>query len=312
MSLPRREFLELVAAAAPLIGLAGCATTPTAQPPPDGPFIPRLAAAVKARTGNPPVIWLQAQACSGCSISLLNSAHPDVASLLTDVISLTFHQNMMAGTGDVALDVLAQTAREERKKFILVIEGAIPSAGGAICTMGEEAHKPRSLESWIKQLGRQARAVVAVGACATFGGIPAASGNKTRAVPLSAVLPKTAVVKIPGCPPHPDWIVGTLAHVLLYGLPELDKHGRPSMFFGKLVHDRCQRRAAHEAKQFADAFSKPGCLLKLGCKGPETHCDCPVRGWNSSVNWCVQSGAPCHGCTEPTFPDHDGRGLYAT
>ena len=105
---------------------------------------------------------------------------------------------------------------------------------------------------------------------------------------------------------HPDWIVGTIASVLLKGLPsadDLDAVLRPKAFYGQLIHDNCPRRGYFDAGRFARHSGEPGCLYELGCKGPVTYADCPTRLWNGGVNWCVGSGAPCIGCVEPGFPD---------
>ncbi|HCF71314.1 MAG TPA: iron hydrogenase, partial [Syntrophomonas sp.] len=111
------------------------------------------------------------------------------------------------------------------------------------------------------------------------------------------------IINVPGCPPHPDWMVGTIAHVLLYNdIPELDTFGRPKMFFENIIHDNCPRRQYFDNAIFAKNFSEPGCLLEIGCKGPIAHCDATTRLWNGGVNWCIKSGAPCIACTEPEFP----------
>ena len=154
------------------------------------------------------------------------------------------------------------------------------------------------------------KAVVAIGACATFGGIPAAKPNPTKAKKVTDLLPGATVINIPGCPSHPDWIVGTVAHVLLFGIPELDEHLRPKMFFGRSLHEQCERRADFDEGNYAKFFGDKGCLYELGCKGPDAMCDASIRQWNSKVSWCVRAGGACIGCVEPTFPDHDGDGLY--
>ena len=154
-------------------------------------------------------------------------------------------------------------------------------------------------------------AAVCAGTCSSFGGIPSGEPNPTGSKCLSDVLDaegvQTPVVRIPGCPPHPDWLIGSLMAVSLYGLEAvaagLDDLGRPEMFFGKSIHETCPRRADFDAARFARKFGDPGCLYELGCKGPVTYADCPTRMWNSGTNWCIGAGSPCHGCVEPEFPD---------
>ncbi|MFC2010247.1 iron hydrogenase, partial [Chloroflexota bacterium] len=87
------------------------------------------------------------------------------------------------------------------------------------------------------------------------------------------------------------------------GAVEVDDLARPVAFYGGLIHDNCPRRAYFDEGKFAKKLSEPYCLFELGCKGPVTHADCPVRLWNSGTNWCVGSGSPCIGCAEPGFPD---------
>lgn len=264
-----------------------------------------------------PVIWLQGAGCTGCSVSVLNSVSPNIKNILIDEVipgqhvNLRFHPTLMAGEGNAVIEVLDKTAQQEKGGYILVVEGAVPTAQGGIhCVIGEEKGEKVTLVSRVESLGSNALAVVALGTCASYGGIPAASPNPTQCLSVGEVLKAakitTPVVNIPGCPIHPDWFVGTLVSVLLFGLPgpeDLDEIGRPKAFFSALVHDNCTRRAYYDENKFAKKLSEPGCLYELGCKGPVTYADCPTRLWNNGVNWCVGSGAPCMGCCEPGFPD---------
>ncbi|UCE23616.1 MAG: hydrogenase small subunit [Candidatus Zixiibacteriota bacterium] len=305
MSLSRREFLELMgctASAAVIPGILHCAGIP-------GPV--KQALAEELQRTQLPVIWIQGQSCAGCSVSTLNTVHPDIAEVLTETISLQFHPNVMAAAGDPAVEVLERAIAEQRGEFVLVVEGSIATAeGGAYCQSGERKEHPVTAEQWVRSLGEAAKAVLAIGTCASFGGIPAARPNVTGAKAVQDIIPQATIINIPGCPSHPDWVVGTVAHVVLYGLPELDEHRRPKMFFGKVVHEQCERRADFEDGRVAEDFGQQGCLYDLGCKGPDAHCDACIRGWNNNVNWCIRSGSPCIGCTEPGFPDFSGGGLY--
>jgi hydrogenase small subunit len=310
--LTRREFFQIFGAAGAGLALAGCTTTETApaRPTVSGESKKRIVAEIKARTTNTPVIWMQGQSCAGCSVSLLNAVYPDIVEVLTETINLQFHPNVMASAGDKALQMCEQALKEQKGKFVLVVEGSIPvGAGGEFCGVGDRGGKMIPVTEWVKKLGSAAMATLAVGSCAAFGGIPGARNNVTQAKPFSEIVPKATLINIPGCPSHPDWVVGTIAHVLLFGIPELDGHKRPKLFFGKTVHDNCERRSYFEEGKFAEDFGDEGCLMDLGCKGPDTYCDAPIRSWNNKVNWCIQSGAPCIGCTSPSFPDHNG-GLY--
>jgi hydrogenase small subunit len=271
----------------------------------------------KSKTEELPVIWLQGAGCTGCSVSVLNSVSPSIKNVLIDEvipgrhINLRFHPTVMAGAGEAAIEVLQETQQQKKGGYVLVMEGAIPTAKGGIHgVVGEENGRPVTIVSRLESLGSNALAIVALGTCASFGGIPAAAPNPTQCLSVEEALKAariaTPVINVSGCPPHPDWFVGTLASILLFGLPkpeDLDEHRRPKAFYGALIHENCPRRAYYDEGKFAKKLSDPGCLYELGCKGPVTYADCPTRLWNHGVNWCVGSGGLCHGCVEPAFPD---------
>ncbi len=261
-----------------------------------------------------PVVWLQGSGCSGCSVSLLNSAAPRIANVLLEElvpgkhVQVRFHPTIMAASGHLAVEILHDTQAGD-EAYVLILEGGIPekipNIGGATPD-GEEI----SIVDTFTELAKGALCVVAVGACAAFGGIPAAAPNPSGSKSASEVLADHAIdtpcVNVPGCPAHPDWILGTLVNVLLRGLPteaDLDAHGRPLAFFGQLIHDNCPRRAFFDAGKFASHHGEEGCLYELGCKGPVTYSDCPSRQWNSGTSWPIGAGSPCLGCVEPGFPD---------
>ena len=264
-----------------------------------------------------PVIWLQGGACTGCSVSVLNAVSPTIKNVLVDEvlpgkhINLRYHPTVMAGAGALILQVLDATNQEAHGRYVLVVEGAVSTKDdGIYCVMGERNDHEQLLEETVEVLARDAMAVVALGTCAAFGGIPAAPPNPTGCVSLRALFDikgiTTPLVNVPGCPPHPDWFVGTLADLLIRGLPgedDMDAHLRPLLFYGGLIHEHCPRRAYFDEGKFAKKLSDPGCLYEVGCKGPITHADCPTRLWNGGVNWCIGAGSPCHGCVEPGFPD---------
>jgi hydrogenase small subunit len=264
-----------------------------------------------------PVVYLQTAACSGCAVSLLNSASPTIKNVLIDQIApgvhinLRFHPVVMAAAGDLAIQAMEDTAKQKKDGFVLVVDGAVSTAGNAVYgAVGERNGKPVTMMQRVIELSRDALAVIALGTCAAFGGIPAAKPNPTNCQPVSKVLAanniKKPLINIPGCPPHPDWFVGTVASVILKGLPtsdDLDDLLRPKAFYGKLIHENCPRRAYFDEGKFAKKFGDEGCLYELGCKGPITYADCPLRKWNSGTNWVIGAGAPCNGCTQPEFPD---------
>lgn len=264
-----------------------------------------------------PVIWMGAAACTGCSISLLNAESPRIENVLIDEVipgvhvNLRYHETLMAGAGEQVIQVLADTIAEKKGNYILAVDGAIPTAAdGLYGAIGEREGKPVSMLERFTELASNALAVLAVGTCASFGGIAAAAPNPSGSMSVQEVLKTKGiskpVVNIPGCPPHPDWIVGTIAIVLLKGLPrpeDLDDNLRPLAFYGKLIHENCPRRAYFDEGKFAKKFGDEGCLYELGCKGPITYSDCPLRRWNRGTNWVIGAGAPCNGCTQPEFPD---------
>jgi len=264
-----------------------------------------------------PLVWLAASACTGCSISLLNSASPTIKNILIDQIipgvhiNLRFHPTIMAGAGEQVIKALEDTVAEKKGNYVLAVEGAIPMGTNAeYCVMGERDGKPVNIGTRLEELARDALAILAVGTCAAFGGIPAAAPNPSNAQPVRKVLEAKDInkplINIPGCPPHPDWFVGTVASILLNGLPkaeDLDDNLRPLAFYGKLIHENCPRRAYFDEGKFAKKPGDEGCLYELGCKGPITYADCPLRRWNNGTNWVIGAGAPCNGCTQPEFPD---------
>ena len=264
-----------------------------------------------------PAIWLQAAGCSGCAVAVLNSAYPQardilLAELIPGVhVSLRFQMTVMAGQGDPIIRVLTDTRKEHPKGYLLVVDGSLQEgADGAFCVMGEQDGRPIPMVELAADLAKDALAVVALGACSSFGGIPAGAPNPTGAMSMKDFLAGRGIdvplINIPGCPPHPDWFIGTVGRVLLHGLPgpdEVDELGRPLEFFGKLIHETCPRRPDFDAARFAKHLGDGGCLYELGCKGPFTYADCPTRQFNQGINWCIGNNAPCHGCVEPEFPD---------
>jgi len=261
-----------------------------------------------AADGKPPIIWLQGASCTGCSISLLNSVDPAIEKVLLDVISLRYHPNISAGSGHLVTEIFEEFSEKHKDQFFLVVEGAIPTKeDGAYCTIGEYKGRELTMLHTLNVLGNAAKAVIAAGQCASFGGIPGAAPNPTGAVGVNKVITKKPVINISLCPMHPDHFLGTVVYVLKYGqIPELDRYGRPKMFYPNYIHESCERRTYFDSGKFARFIGDEGCLALLGCKGFVSTADCPTRLWNNKVNWCVKAGAPCLGCSEPTFPDESG------
>ncbi len=263
-----------------------------------------------------PVIWLQGAGCTGCSISVLNAVSPRIQNLLLDELvpgqqlNLLFHATIMGGQGEPVIKVLRDTEKSSKGGYILVVEGAIPTAeGGLYGSIGEEGGKHLTIQKSVEELGSSALLTIALGTCAAYGGIPAAKPNPTLCKGVKAVFDekgiKTPVINVPGCPVHPDWFTGTISVILFSGVQalDLDNLGRPKFIYGQLIHENCPRRADFDKGKFAEKLGDPGCLYKLGCKGHYTNADCPLRQWNNGVSWCVKAGSPCLACVEPEFPD---------
>ncbi len=304
MALNRREFLKIM----------GGTTAALAFP---GVMIQGCKKALEKAAERTNIIWLEGQSCSGCSVSLLNKVNPDIVSVITEHISLNYQGVVMGGTGSAATKVLEEAVKKKRKDFILLVEGAIPTKSDVFCTIGEDeaTKKGIGVRQWVEELGMNAMAIVSIGTCSAFGGIPAAKNKVTGENPTGSISVaelfkgKKTVLNVPGCPPHPDWMVGTLLHVLLKGMPALDEYNRPKMYYGETVHMQCERLWYYKRGIFAKQWGDEGCLYNLGCVGMDSGCDIPKRKWNL-VNSCTDCGSGCIGCTEKAFPDYGNRGIY--
>lgn len=285
--LSRRDFIRICAIAAAAVGLPGSSAVKMAE------------AALAGR--KPSVIWLSFQECTGCTESLLRTSHPALDDLILDLVSLDYHEALMAPSGHLAEEARLQAMRENDGKYILVVEGAIPTKdGGIYCMIG--GHTALDL---VSEAAAHAGAVIAIGSCASFGGVAAAEPNPTGAKGAPQVLTGTKVVTLPGCPANPYIFLGTALQYATYGtLPELDEMGRPKFAYGRTIHEHCPRRPHFDAGRFAVQFGDQGhregwCLYQLGCKGPQTHASCSVLHFGDVVNaWPIGIGHPCVGCTE--------------
>lgn len=287
MNVSRRDFVKYCAAAGAVLGLA----------PGDLLRLDTLLAAPNA----PSVIWLQGSACTGCSVAFLNRISPaaprSTAEVLINKVSMVYHPNVMGAAGEMA--VAAAEAAFDSGRYILVVEGGIPTNfGGAACWAWTYGGRDVTFQEAVTGLAEGATHILAVGTCACFGGLPAAPPNPTGVKPLQQLTDR-AVVHIPGCPPHPDWVAWGLVNLLLGNRIDLDSNGRPVALYNSTIHDRCPRKGMEETSQWGVDLR---CLKELGCRGPQTRTNCPALKWNGGVNWCVDGNAPCYGCTEPGFP----------
>lgn len=246
------------------------------------------------------LIWLEATGCSGNIISLLNAENPDVIFLLQEMVTLKYNNSLMAAEGEVAFQQFIDTLETE---FILVVEGAVATKDdGLYNVLARYQGKLITAMETVKMAGEKAKYVLAVGTCASFGGPSAAKPNPSQSLSVPQFLNRK-VIRVPGCPSHPDWAIGTIANLIAFGEPELDAQNRPIIFYGITIHDRCPRRSYFDKGIFAAKLGDPECMFKLGCRGPVTRTDCPVRQWNGYVNWPIEDNTPCIGCAGERFPD---------
>jgi hydrogenase small subunit len=288
----RRGFLKFCAATASVMALP--------------PGMTSAIAAALEQARRPSVIWLSFQECTGCTESLTRSHSPTVENLILDVISLDYHHTLQAASGDAAEEARVQAMEENHGHYLVVVDGSLP---GPAANMGYSTIAGHSNYDILMETVEGAAAVVAVGSCAAFGGLPHARPNPTGAVAVQDLITDKLVVNVSGCPPVPTVISGLLAHYLTFGgLPELDGYNRPLAFFGQSIHDRCYRRPFYDKGLFAETFDDEGakkgwCLYRLGCKGPSTYNACATMRWNAGTSWPIESGHPCLGCSEPNFWD---------
>ncbi len=254
-----------------------------------------------------PVIWLELQDCAGNTEAILRSDAPTIDELILEVISLEFNHTVQAAAGHQAEEHLEEAMKTFKGKYICIVEGSIPTGmDGYYGTIGA---KGETFEEHLRHVSHNAAALVAVGTCATFGGVPAASPNPTGAVGVQDIISGKPIINIPACPANPANITGTILHYVLTGqIPELDHLNRPKFAFGYRIHDNCERRAHFDAGEFVEEWGDVGaknnfCLYKMGCKGPMTFNNCSIIRYNEGVNWPIGAGHGCIGCSEPQFWD---------
>lgn len=283
----RRDFMKLCAGMAATLGLSSNAAA-------------EMAAAI-TNPQIPPVIWIGAQECTGCTESLLRATHPTIENLILNTISLEYHEVLSAAFGHQAEENKHNAMKRYKGKYVLVVDGSIPlKDGGVYCMVAGEP-----IVDHIRRAAADAAAVIAIGSCAAWGGVPATGGNPTGAVSLEEAIGKP-VINIPGCPPNPHNFLTTVVYYITYGkLPELDSKHRPLFAYERLIHENCERRPHFDAGRFAKEFGDHGhrqgwCLYHLGCKGPETYGNCSTLEFCDIGGgiWPVGIGHPCYGCNE--------------
>jgi hydrogenase small subunit len=273
------------------------------------------------------LIWMVGGSCDGCTVAVSGATHPRVEHLLSGIIPglprvELIHTVVSVEVGPEWTHNLFMAERGELDApYIICWEGSIMDesiAGeGYWMGLGEDPQTGRQITSleWLDRLSPGAAAVVAVGTCATWGGIPAAKGNVTNSMGCMDYLGKdyrssfgVPVVNVPGCSPIGDNVLETAAAVCLFlnglaPLPEFDELGRPAWLFGETVHRHCPRAGYYEEGVFAREYGDKECLVELGCWGPVVQCNIAERGIVDGHGGCMQMGGICIGCTMPGFPD---------
>jgi hydrogenase small subunit len=289
----RRGFLKLCAAL----------TSAMALPP---ALIPQVAQALE-NARRPSVIWLPFQECTGCTESLTRAHGATLEQVIFNAISLDYQHTIMAAAGEAAEAARHEAMQDNFGQYLLIVDGSVPLGNPGFNTIAG-----RSVVDLLTEAAKGAKAIICVGTCSSFGGIPGASPNPTSAVAVSDIVKDRPIVNISGCPPIPVVIMAVLTHLLTFGtLPELDALRRPKVFYGESIHDRCYRRPFYERGQFAESFDDEGarkgwCLYKLGCKGPVTYNACATVRWNNGTGFPIEAGHGCIGCAEPNFWDRGG------
>lgn len=291
----RRSLMKFCAATASMMALSPA-------------LIPTIAKALE-QAKRPSVIWLSFQECTGCTESLTRAHTTTIESLIFNAISLDYHHTLQAAAGSDAEAAREAAMTENYGKYLLVVDGSIPLGNPGYSTIAGISNLDMLIET-----AKGAAAIIAVGTCASYGGIPHANPNPTGAVSVSEIIKDKPIINVPGCPPIPVVITGVLTHFLTFGaIPELDHLGRPKVFYRETIHDRCSRRPFYDKGLFAESFDDEGakkgwCLFKLGCKGPTTYNVCATTKWNDGTSFPIEAGHPCLGCSQPDF--WDGGGFY--
>ncbi len=287
----RRDFMKFCTALTATIGLSSS-------------FIPKVAEVFAAPKQRPPVIWLHFGECTGCTEAAIRTMYPWIDELVLEILDLAYHETLMAASGHQAEDALNAAVKKYNGEFFCVVEGAIATKyNGAYGKIGG-----KTFLEIAKDICPKALAVISLGTCAAYGGVQAAAPNPGGYKGVGDAL-GIKPVNIPGCPPNPINLVGTIVNYLLLGkLPACDDIGRPLFAYGKTIHDQCPRRSHYDNDEFVLQFgSKEAemgyCLYMMGCKGPDTYNNCPIAKFNDGTSWPVEAGHPCIGCSEPNFWD---------
>jgi len=287
----RRSFLKFCSLTAASLGLSPAYAAQIAEAMEHKPRLP--------------VIWLHGLECTCCTESFIRSGHPLARDVILSMISLDYDDTLMAAAGEQAEAILHEIVEKYKGRYLLAVEGNPPlNQDGMSCIIAGEP-----FVNQLRYAARDAQAIISWGSCASWGCVQAARPNPTRATPVHKVITDKPIIKVPGCPPIAEVMTGVITYMLTFDrLPLLDRQGRPTMFYGQRIHDKCYRRPHFDAGQFVEHWDDDGarkgyCLYKVGCKGPTTYNACSTMRWNEGVSFPIQSGHGCIGCSEDGFWD---------
>lgn len=283
------------------------------------------------------VFWLAGMSCDGCSIAVTGATNPGIEGLLLGIVPampkmLLHHPVLSVEAGESFVQTFRDAAAGTLEDpYVIVFEGSVADeriarrTGGYFSAMGMEAvsgeagqgevRHPVPTATWLHRLAPGAAATIAIGTCATWGGIPAAAGNPTGSMSVMDALGKDyrsafglPVINVPGCAPVGDNFTDTVFAILLFlqglgPLPAFDELGRPAWLFSNTVHQGCTRAGFYEEGTFAERYGDAECLVEIGCWGPVVNCNIVQRGALNHMGGCMQAGGVCIGCTMPGFPD---------
>lgn len=250
----------------------------------------------------PNIIWLQGSSCTGCSLSLINIEDISFTDFIFKFVNIIYHPNLSFDTDHSIEDILNDAQKNLKDDYLLVVEGSIPTLLPHACLFADVP-----FIQWTQKMATNAHSCIAVGTCATFGGITDMKGIDTGASSLLKVLHEAKIdkpiINLPNCPLRPEHFVYTILYLTKFGtLPPLDTQYRPKEFFSKTVHQNCIHYNEFQEDIFATDIGEEGCLFELGCQGPVTKNDCMVTGFNGTSNNCIKAGHPCIGCAGEHFP----------
>lgn len=283
------------------------------------------------------VFWLAGMSCDGCSIAVTGATNPGIEGLLLGIVpampKVILHHPVLSVEAGKQFVQPFKDAAEGRlaDPFVVVFEGSVADeriaqrTGGYFSAMGMEAvsgeaghaevSHPVPTATWLHRMAPRAAATIAIGTCATWGGVPSAAGNPTGSMSVMDALGKDyrsafglPVINVPGCAPVGDNFTETVFAILLFlqglgPLPAFDELGRPAWLFDQTVHQGCTRAGFYEEGSFAHEYGDPECLVEIGCWGPVVNCNIVQRGAMNHMGGCMQAGGICIGCTMPGFPD---------